>query len=197
MKKIFFASMLVAGAVAANAGTIASFADPTGHPASPMFTFNTNTNLLTGSYTGTGLTLKTPGFLGGGEVSDVKFEMSSVNLTPILPGSIYGAGAGVITFYTSSITNPLFTVNFGGGTLVNPFSFGASELIGQSVSFSGPNVPAGLSGEQFSFAFANAADVAPGVRTYTASFTSSAVPEPGTMAALGLGVAALLRRRKK
>jgi hypothetical protein len=73
---------------------------------------------------------------------------------------------------------------------------GGSSLFGNGVTFSGPLVPSGLSQETFNFSFANFVQNANGA-TATAAFTSSAVPEPASIAAIGLGLAAMIRRRRK
>jgi hypothetical protein len=48
----------------------------------------------------------------------------------------------------------------------------------------------------YNFSFANGFDNGQFVHSYTASFTSSAVPEPASMIALGAGLLALARRRR-
>jgi hypothetical protein len=109
--------------------------------------------------------------------------------------NIYSMGAGTVTFYTTDIMNPVFTIDFEGGLFVNPFTAAASEIVGDFVDFGGPDVPSGLTNEQFSFSLANAVQTANGWY-YTSAFTSSAVPEPGTLIALGAGLAALAARRR-
>ena len=199
MKKgILFGALLVGAAIAnAQSSTIATFQDPAVSSDTPLFFFNTATNILTGSWTGPGLNLHTPGFVGGGTVSNAKMQMDPVAFTPVGSTGIFTGGAGQVKFYTNDVNNPFFVINFTGATLFNPLNFGASEFAGSSVSFSGTNVPAGLTSEQFSFALANPRVGQEGGLLYTASFTSSAVPEPATMTALALGAAAMLRRRKK
>lgn len=198
MKKLLMMATMVAVASAsmANSRTIATFLDPADSGATSLFVFNTTTNILTGSFTGTGLTVRTPGLNGGGEVTNAKFQTSPIQLVPVAGTNLYAGGTGTVRFYTSDINNPFLLVNFTGATLFDPLNFGASEFNGSIVNFSGPNVPGGLSNEQFSFALANRHVVGDEIR-YTASFTSSAVPEPATMTALALGAAAILRRRKK
>ncbi len=197
MKRTLGIFGLLAIAAASQASfTIATFSDPAVNGSTPLFTFDLSTNTLSGSWDAPGLTLQTPGFVGGGSLANVRMKMEDVTLTPIINGVLYTMGAGVVKFYTSDINTPDLMVTFDGGQFLNPLSAGSSEITGSAVSFAGPNVPGGLSQEQFTFSFANA--VQSGNRiTYTASFTSSAVPEPGTMLALGAGVAAFVARRRK
>jgi len=60
--------------------------------------------------------------------------------------------------------------------------------------FSGPLVTTPLVDEAFAFSFANRTVTPEGV-TWTAAFTSSAIPEPSTAVLLGVGLVILLRRR--
>jgi len=143
------------------------------------------------------MTLQTPGFTGGGFVTDAKFTTSTINLTTIIAGTLYTMGAGSVNFTDSSNAN-VMTMNFNGGMFLNPLNAGAASSQGNGVTFSGPNVPGNLMDQSFAFSMAN-----PTVRAdhvfFTASFTSSAdvVPEPASMLVLGAGIAAVIRRRKK
>ena len=195
MKRLLALTSLVCAGAFAHAGTIATFFDPAADASTPLFVFDTATNILTGSWTGTGLNVQTPGLIGGGAVNNAKFSTSAIALTNVPSTDIWTGGAGQFRFYTDDINNPFLVVDFTGATLFSPLNFGASEFSGSIVNMSGPNVPTGLTNEQFSFSLANPA-VSGNLRTYTASFTSSAVPEPASMVALGLGLAALLRRKR-
>lgn len=175
--------------------TLATFADPSnGNPF--LFKWDTVNNTLSGAWTGTGLTLDTPGFVGGGSTVDAKFQMDSVSLTTVIAGTLYNMGGGSINF-TDSSNNSVMSISFAGGVFLNPLNAGAASSQGHAVSFSGTNVPANLTNESFSFSFANPTTVGTDIY-YTASFTSSAdvVPEPATILALGAGIAAVVRRRK-
>ncbi|MBX3096846.1 MAG: PEP-CTERM sorting domain-containing protein [Fimbriimonadaceae bacterium] len=190
-------AVTLSGAAMAQSITMATFADPSNNSANPLFLVDTNANLMFGGWSGLGLTLETPGFIGGGSSNDVTFQFAPTNLVPVIPGAIYTTGPMLVTFLDSA-NNPLFNATSTSGVLVIDGGVGASDLRLENVTLSGPNVPVGLTQEMFNFSFANGADLQAGVRTYTASFTSSAVvPEPASMVALGAGLVALASRRRR
>ena len=176
---------------AASAFTLITFADPSSGPANPLFNFSGgigNTGQLTGGWMTTGLFLQTPG-LGAPDFVDAKFTVRDpINVVNGL------AGAGNIDFFDST-NNPLFTISFSSASY-NVTSFGGAELVGNDINFSGPIIPGGLDQFAFAFAFANQTLVGNELQM-TSSFTSSAVPEPATMTALGLGLAAVVARRRR
>ena len=196
MRRTILLAAFMAATVASHASfTLATFSDPSnGSPF--LFDWDTTNNTLTGSWSGTGLNLLTPGFNGGGSVNDAKFQTSTISLTTVIGGVLYNMGSGSVNF-TDSSNNTVLTITFAGGTFLNPLNAGASSAQGNAVSFSGPNVPANLTNEAFAFSLANPNVVGDHV-FYTASFTSSAdvVPEPASILALTAGIAALARRRK-
>jgi len=198
MKKALFTAIAIIVTAASQASiTIATFADPAPNGGTPLFTWDQGAGTLGGTWTGSGLTLLTPGFTGGGSTADTHFVMSNVTLSPIVNNVLYSMSAGTVKFYTTDVNTPFFTITFDGGLFQNPFNVGASTLIGNTVDFAGTNVPT-TTNEQFSFGFANAQQVGNTV-TYTSSFTSSAdvVPEPVSMIVLASGLAAVAARRRK
>ncbi|MCP4712408.1 MAG: PEP-CTERM sorting domain-containing protein, partial [Planctomycetes bacterium] len=123
---------------------------------------------------------------------------------------------GTIKFYEGGVnpdsSTPLVQIDFDNAQL-NPGSFYGDNLFQfNNVDITVDGYSGVLSQEQFSFAFANKvfiyplnpggslgvlmAPVEPIGFTATASFTSSAVPEPITLGLLGLGSLGLLRRRR-
>lgn len=192
--------LAVAGALAspAVAFTVATFADPALSGATPLFAFNGAT--LTGGWSGTGLLLRTPG-LAAPDFPDAKFTVTPLTATPLVPNVEYGltgpgGTAGVISFFDAG-NQPLFTIAFASARLTSPLGFGGNDFSADGVVISGPIIPGVLSDEAFAFSFANPVGTGvPPNYTVTSSFTSSAVPEPMSLALLiGGGLLGLLRRR--
>ena len=185
-------ALALSGAAIASADTIATFADPSPDGSQPLFSFSSAgvAGTLAGSWTGTGLLLETPG-VAAPDFPNARFSMAGVAATG--GPTLWTLGPGAINF-TDSGGNPLMTISFAGGTLTSPATFGASDFVGQNVVFSGPIIPGGLSQEAFAFSFANPQGTIENY-TVTASFTSSAVPEPASIALLALGALAAIRRR--
>jgi hypothetical protein len=176
-------------ASAANAATIATFADPAPDGSTPLFAYDGNA--LTGGWSLGGLTLLTPGLPLVPDIANATFAMSPLTVNSI-NGSVVLLSGGQIEFFDG--VDLVFQITFDGASLTTPFGFGASEFAGYNVQFSGPNVPGDLTAEAFAFAFANPQGT-PDDFTVTASFTSSAIPEPASLAALALLACVGLRRR--
>jgi len=89
MQRTILISALLAIAAASQASiTMATFSDPSnGSPF--LFDWDQGNNTLSGSWTGSGMTVQTPGFTGGGLVSDAHFSMSAVSLTTVINNVFY------------------------------------------------------------------------------------------------------------
>ncbi|PKL43332.1 MAG: hypothetical protein CVV39_08615 [Planctomycetes bacterium HGW-Planctomycetes-1] len=178
--------------------TVATFADPSNNSSDPLFTVDFTSLTLTGGWSDakTDLTLQVPH--SGNTFSNAWFTTNGpITMTQILPSlPYYNAGAGQIDFYKDGTsTNPLLVINFDSG-FVSPYGFGA-VFIASNITITGSEITGSLSQEQFSFSFSNTAPLSNGHNgfTATAAFTSSAVPEPATIALLTIGALALLKRK--
>lgn len=198
---IAFLLSAIAG-TAANAATVATFADPTSGPTPSLFQWNETADTLTGGWSGTGLTLETPGTTAP-DYTNVTFMMtvlvaSSVTPTPVGPVALFGVGK--IEFF-SGVTE-ILQIDFSSANLLIPQGLGSSSFAGANVVFSGPALGTFISidNEAFSFGFVNIVSTGNGSFTTTAAFTSSAdleIPTPGSAAivAAAAGLIGLRRRR--
>lgn len=188
---LFGAIFIVAGA-SAQSFTVGAHSDPSPSGAAPVF--NVTDFTVSGSWLQPGLTLsiQAPGAVA--TYSDVNFRFGPVSRS----GNTLGAGSAL--YYTNDINNPLFSITWQSGFIVEPFLAGASFFTASGVNFGGSAIaalnPAGWSNQQFTYSFANPGGIGGPERTYTASMTSSAVPEPATMTVLALAALAAARRRR-
>jgi len=178
--------------------TIATFDDPAVDSTTPLFTVDLNNDEITGGWpdTQTGLDLNV--VYSGHTFSDAFFTMTPVSYTGGLMGG--STGGGTVKFFAdnqSTATTPLIQIKFDSATL-SPTSLGGVELFGNDVEISGSEIGgATLTDEAFSFSFANQVIWPEEGFTATSAFTSSAVPEPATLALLGLSSLSLILRRRR
>ncbi|MFQ3586878.1 MAG: PEP-CTERM sorting domain-containing protein [Fimbriimonadaceae bacterium] len=195
------AGIAFAGSIAASAATpsFATFADPSHTAATPLFTFDKGLNQLSGSWTLPGLTLHQPLF--STTASDVRFTMAPVSLTSgtVNLGTL---GPGSFTFEEFDGSNwvQVLRVAFTSATLTQ-FQFAAGAGDGVEFFDSLDNPLSGWTDKSFAFSLTNRRDFVDSgrdLRTYTASFgsTASPVPEPAAAGVLGVGALALMRRRR-
>lgn len=179
---------------AANADTLATFADPSPGGAMPLFSYQAG--ILSGSWLLPGLTLQTPG-LAAPDFPNATFVMTPLATIVALPGVTIMFG-GSIQFF-DQLNTPILNISFAGATLTNGISFGASDFVGQNVTISGSIVPYPVTQDAFAFSFANPVGSVSQF-TATAAFTSSGtldVPAPASAALFGLAGLSVTRRRRK
>jgi len=180
------ACLLLLAVQPANGDTIATFADPAADGSTPLFELANDT--LSGGWSNTGLDLVTP--ISGDEFPNATFTMT--DLTVLDPEGTLSAGT--IEFFDDG-GSLILQIDFDAAQLFAPFGFGASTMVGHNVSFSGPIITIPLEEELFAFSFANQITTPDGF-TWTAAFTSSAIPEPATLTLLAFGGLALRWRRR-
>jgi hypothetical protein len=170
--------------------TVATYADPSSDSLNPQFKVDFTGMTLNGGWSDakTGLLLNVP--CSGNTFTDAWFQMTEVGII----NTSGDTGGGKINFYADGTsTNPLLVVNFESG-YVSRFNFGADPIfVANNVTITGSEITNELSEEAFSFSFANLAHLEGSQNwndgfTTTAAFTSSAIPEPVTMALLACGV---------
>lgn len=192
------------GLVSANAAhasfTVGTFADPAGTSAQNFFRYtrlSSTTSFIEGAWLTDGLHLFTPGIPAPDQMN-VRFEIrdasNQLGLDVSWNGVEYLSEAGYVRFFDSSNATVLrmdFDAALLGGTGLSA-GFGS----GTNVTMSGPLGDPSWTQEHFSFAFTNFNPISNSELTMSSAFTSSAVPEPISIATLGLGVVALIRRRR-
>lgn len=182
--------MAMAASVYAGTVTVATFDDPATGSAENLFTVNYGAGTIEGGWAGTGLTLEVP-VAGGASYDDVTFELDPLAFSSTPNGNFTNSGS--IRFMSGGVE--VLNIAFDQLHIQGRNSgLDAQDVYGDNVTITGPGVPVGLTQESFGFSFTNVIDDQ-GLVTATASFTSSAVPEPATMALLALG-GLMIRRRK-
>jgi len=182
---------------------VATFADPSLSGETPLFTVDVGSLAEPGTLSGgwgddqEGLNLEIV-WTGAPVYEDAFFIFDTVEYN----GDIYGGytGAGVIEFYEdndTAMTEALLKLEFDRADLNLGGVYAHNIISADNVTISGVGIPT-LEMEEFSFSFANKQPLggngwsnATGF-TATASFTSSAVPEPATFAFLVVGTILLL-----
>lgn len=174
----------------AGADTIATFADPA--PNGGDYLFELTDSTFRGGWEDPGLDLITP-------ITAEVYEDATFTMTDLTVDEFGVTSGGTIQFLESAGAGGelILQIDFDAGQLYMPFGFGATSLIeGHNVSFSGPIITIPLVEESFAFGFANQVSTPLGF-TWTAAFTSSAIPEPGALVLLGLGSAVLITARRR
>jgi hypothetical protein len=183
----------------AKADTIATFDDPAVNGTTALFTVDFTAMTLNGGWAkgNTGLLLHVP--YSGNNFTDAWFAMTEVQII----NAFGDTSGGEINFYENNTsTDPLITLNFESGYVDN-YNFGADAIfVTDNVTITGSEIMGKLSEEQFAFSFANLAKLPDHTEwtdgfTATAAFTSSAIPEPATIALLVFGISGITCVKRK
>lgn len=198
---IFTILIIVSTAPAADSSiTIATFDDPAADSTTPLFTidFTAGTNgVINGGWMSTNLDLDV---LSSTVYYDAKFRMTSLNLTTETDpfrGTRTERGA---IYFLSSTDDHLLQIEFDSAWFtIWGIGSGETVLLGNDVTITGEALGGlVLSEESFAFSFTNHMPLEGSFQngfTATASFTSSAVPDPGTVVLLGVGSLVMIRRK--
>lgn len=175
--------------------TIATFADPTADGSTPLFTVDFNGSLITGGWTGTGLNLNV---LSSTTYYDAVFSITDITITSESdPFFGFKTEGGIIKFFESDQTTEILTVEFNVGW-VTLSQLGGADFESEDVTITGPALGSLILDEEtFAFSFTNQLPIQSDLKdgfTATASFTSSAVPEPATVTLLSLGSLTIFKR---
>lgn len=179
--------------------TVASFADPSQSSTEPLFMVNFTENFVAGGWAdGLGnLHLAVPHI--GAIFPNAWFEMDRLDIVSVehVFGVPHGrTSAGQIRFYRPGTdTDPLMVIDFAQAFVSQTAGLTSMDFFGQQVEFGGSQISRDLFDKQFSFSFANTEQLAQADGfTATAAFTSSAIPEPATIALLAVGAMLAFKR---
>jgi hypothetical protein len=214
--KTYFVMVVVATLMLvgnAYSGTVATFADPALNASTPLFNINGVANTVTGGWGDdqTGLNLQV--VWTGNTFNNAFFTMTPLTITakPVNGTLVYfTTSGGIIKFFKDgdlTSATPILQINFDSLSCTYGGLGGDNVFSANGVKFSGSEIGSTtLSEETFAFSYANLkmlnlasatnGSTAPANGyTATASFTSSAVPEPATLALLSIGAMTMFRKR--
>jgi hypothetical protein len=181
--------------------TVATFADPAMNSATPLFTVDFTAGAygtISGGWFSTNLNLEV---LSLATYYDAEFRMTNLNLTIETDPMLGTKTDGGTIYFLSATDDHLLQIEFDSAWFTT-WGIGSGEavLLGNDVTITGQALGGlVLSEESFAFSFTNHAPLRGSFEngfTATASFTSSAIPEPATILFLGVGVLLAGRRNR-
>lgn len=179
----------------AGSHTLATFTDPALESTTPLFVVNVTEGTLTGGWDLPGMDLTFP---GSGTFADVIFTVTPTSYSGTIEAGETGSGG--FAFFEAGADvgsdTPLLEMSFDKA-LVSPGSIYATTLNAIDVDVSGSAVPSGLEDVSFAFGLANQTALSDDEGfTATASFTSSAIPEPSLLLMLLAGIPVICHPRR-